>query len=94
MLKNNNGTTLTERSKVSLGLLVAIVGLGALLAGGFSATAWQARGALPREEAARDYVSKADYTRDRQELMAAINRLGDKQDQIRDLLIQHTEGRR
>jgi hypothetical protein len=81
-MAGNGSTTISERSKMTLGMFLALLGLILTAAGGWFTVAVQAREGLPRAEAYSAFVTKADYTTDQEEICRRLTRIEDKLDRL------------
>ena len=67
----NNNSTLSEKTKITVGLLIAIL----LGLAGFGTVVYQAASALPRDEAYQKFVPQDQYQRDMQVVNQKLDRL-------------------
>ncbi len=81
-MANGNGVTLGPNSRISVGLLVTLIGLVLVAASGWVSMAVQANSALSREAAYQTFVAKSDYTQDQSDLCARLTRIEDKLDRL------------
>ena len=81
-MSNGDRTTVGSNSRVTIGLLIAMVGLAFAAIGGWASVWSQASSALPRVEAYQSYVSKADYAQDEANITARLERMENKLDRL------------
>jgi hypothetical protein len=83
----NNGSTgvvIGSQARITVGVLLSLVGLALLAISGW-ATVWsQACNALPRAEAHQTFVTRTDYIEDRRELYNRLDRIEQKIDHLKE----------
>ncbi len=91
MAERNGNTTITQTSKVSVGLLLA--GLALVL----GVLSWQVtflvdvKAALPRQEAMERYVTRTEYNQRQEELLNAIREFQSDVKENNRLILRHME---
>ena len=83
---NGAQTTVSGESRVTIGLLVTIAGLMMALVGGGAAICSRASAALPREEAYRDFLTKAEAAQITERRDKQLERIEAKLDKLSERL--------
>ncbi len=79
---NGSGITVSERTKVTLGMVLTVLALGSVALSGWITVTTQARASLSREEAYERFVCKSDYAVDRGDLDKRLERMEAKLDRL------------
>jgi len=78
----NNAVTISERSRLTLGMAIVLVTLFLAATTGWFTVATQAGASLTREDALKTYVTAAQYGKDQAALETRLTRMEGKLDRL------------